>query len=68
MPDDLLTQKDFYDAVGASYKAISQALDDLKIEPLKLILSDLRRTQYKREWVELVRKQILENANKSKSS
>jgi len=68
MPDDLITQKTFYDAVGASYKAISQAMEDLKIEPLRLILSDLRRTQYKREWVELVRKQIIDNANKSKSS
>ena len=67
MPDDLLSPQDFYDAVGASYKAISQAMEDLKIEPLRLILSDLRRTQYKHEWVEPVRKQILENAKNRKS-
>ena len=64
MPDDMLGWEEFYAAVGASYRQISRALDDLGIKPLRLDVSDLRKTQYKREWVEQVIQKILENASK----
>lgn len=66
MPDDMLTWRQFYDAVGATFKQVRQAMDDLGLEPLRLDISDFRKTSYKREWVEQVRKQILANNNAAK--
>lgn len=62
MPEGLMSHKEFYDAVGASYRQIRQAMEDLGLEPLRTNISDLRKTQYRPEWVDQVIRRILENA------
>lgn len=57
-----MSQKEFYDAVGASYRQIRQAMEELGLEPLRTDISDLRKTQYRPEWVDQVKRRILENA------
>lgn len=64
MPEGLMTQQEFYAAVGATYRQIRQAMEELGLEPLRVDISDLRKTQYRPEWVEQVKQRILENANK----